>query len=99
MDNQTRWRIEEEYDATMRQLNQAEEALDNAQNQLHQKTEQLVDYVYTFYREVEEGTPYGLTQPFQEVVEQVQVDFRQKRQELEDYRSQEQRNFNQKMYF
>lgn len=52
MDNQERRAVEEAYDDTMRQLNQAEDIVNDYHSQMQQKTRQLVDYVYSFYRDI-----------------------------------------------
>ncbi|MEY8459274.1 hypothetical protein [Lactococcus ileimucosae] len=99
MDNNTRWKIEEEHAANMKQLKEAEELLDEYQMKMRQTTQQLLDYVYSFYRELDEGVPSNLSQPFEEVLENYNFSLRQKREELEELRLQEQRDFNQKMDF
>ncbi|MDG4967488.1 hypothetical protein OGZ37_13070 [Lactococcus lactis] len=97
MDNQTRWKIEEEHDDNMRQLNQAEEMLDDYQREMNQTTSRLVDYVYGFYRELDEPIPYSLSHPFEEVLENYNFDLRKKREEIEELRIKEQQSFNEKM--
>ena len=97
MDNATRWRIEEAHDKAMRQLNQAQEVLADYQRQLTQTTSQLVDYVYSFYRELDEGIPYGLSAPFEEVVAKYNFEIRRKSDAIDEKRMQEQRTFRQKM--
>lgn len=99
MDDATRWRIEAEYDDKIRQFNQAQEILSDYQRQMTQTTSHLVDYVYSFYRELDEGIPYGLSSPFEEVVATYNFDIRRKSDAIEDMRMQAQREFSQKMSF
>lgn len=99
MDNATRWRIEEEYDDNIRQLNQSQEILADYQRQMTQTTSRLVDYVYSFYRELDEGIPYGLSTPFEEVVANYNFDIRRKSEAIEAQRAEVQRDFRRKMDF
>lgn len=99
MDNKKRYKIEEEHDDNMRQLSQAEEMLDDCQREMKKTTYQLLDYVYSFYREIDEPTPQGVNQPFEEVLEDYNFNLRKKREEIEELRSKEQKIFNDKMGF
>lgn len=97
MDNAQRQVYEEEHYDKVRQLNQANELLEDYQREINQKTGQLVDYLYSFYQDIPEGAPSNLSQPFEEVVNAYAYDLRLKHQEIEEMRAQEQRDFNFKM--
>lgn len=98
MDNNTRWEYEEEeHDNNMRKLEEAEEVLDVYQREIQLKTGQLIDYVCSFYRELDEEIPYNVSQPFEEILADYNFSIKQKREELEELRLQEQREFYRKM--
>ena len=97
MDNNERRAYEEEHDDNLRKLNQAEETLNDYQNQMQQKTRQLVDYVYSFYRDVPGGFSNTLSQSFEEVLDVYNYDLRLKQQEIDVFRDEEKRDFNLKM--
>ncbi len=97
MDNNERKAYEEEHDDNLRKLNQAEETLNDYQNQMQQKTRQLVDYVYSFYRDVPGGFSNTLSQSFEEVLDVYNYDLRLKQQEIDVFRDEEKRDFNLKM--
>lgn len=97
MDNNERRAYEEEHDDNLRKLNQAEETLNDYQNQMQQKTRQLVDYVYSFYRDVPGGFSNTLSQSFEEILDVFNYDLRLKQQEIDVFRDEEKRDFNLKM--
>lgn len=97
MDNNERRAYEEEHDDNLRKLNQAEEILNDYQNQMQQKTRQLVDYVYSFYRDVPGGFSNTLSQSFEEILDVFNYDLRLKQQEIDVFRDEEKRDFNLKM--
>ncbi|NLH34905.1 MAG: hypothetical protein GX453_02590 [Lactococcus chungangensis] len=97
MDNNERWRLEEELDDKMRLFNQAEELIDDYRNQFYRKTSDLADYVHSFYRELtsEYGAPN--TQPFEQTVDEFNWFLKQKQEELEETRDEARRDYYRKM--
>ena len=97
MDNQERRAVEEAYDDTMRKLNQAEDILNDYHTQLQQKTRQLVDYVYSFYRDIPGGFSSSLSQPFESVLDSYHHEMRNKQQDIEACRDEARHAFSRKM--
>ncbi|MCJ1974814.1 hypothetical protein GYN14_06165 [Lactococcus piscium] len=81
----------------MRKLNQAEDLLNDYHTQMQQKTRQLVDYVYSFYRDIPGGFSSSLSQPFESVLDSFHHEMRNKQQDIEDCRDEARRTFSSKM--
>ncbi|MDD3015875.1 MAG: hypothetical protein PHR41_05195 [Lactococcus chungangensis] len=97
MDNNERWRLEEEYDEKMRLINQAEETIEDYRNQFHRKTSDLADYIHRFYHELESEYGRPNTQHFEENVAEFNWFLKQKQQELEETRDEARRDYYRKM--
>ncbi|MFC4652455.1 hypothetical protein ACFO26_05990 [Lactococcus nasutitermitis] len=97
MDNNKRWQLEEEHDETIRFLDKAEEALNDYRQQFYRKTNDLVDKVSSFYRELPYGTSSDVNSRFQQGIEEYNWEIRKKESEIEEARDNERRDFNRKM--
>ena len=97
MDNYERQQIEDAHDDNVRLFNEAEGIINDYRREVNQKTSQLVDYVYSFYRNLPGGAPSDLCFQFELEFNEYDSILKMKEEELEEARDEERRDFNRKM--
>lgn len=91
------WKIEEEYNRSKRLLDEAEEFLGDYCKLMQKNTDELAEYIFSFYGIVEKSDSYHYIRQLEESAEEFNWELRQKQQELEKARYEERREFSRKL--
>lgn len=91
------WEIEEEHNRNNRLLDEAEETLSDYRKQMQQKTDDLSEYIFRVYSDIEQNDAYHYIRQLEESAEEFNWEIRQKQRELEETRDEKRREFNRKL--
>ncbi|MDR0299192.1 MAG: hypothetical protein LBI13_03810 [Streptococcaceae bacterium] len=97
MDSNERWQIEEAHDDNVRALNEAEEALNDYRQRASRRTDELVEMVYSVYRQLPNTSNQRFGSPFEQTISEYNFEIQKAQQKLEEDREAERRDFNNKL--
>jgi hypothetical protein len=97
MDNNERWQIEEAHDDNVRALNEAEEVLNDYRQRVSRRTDELVEMVYSVYRQLPNVSIPRFGNQFEQTMMEYNSEIQKAHQKLEEEREKERRDFNNKL--
>lgn len=97
MYNQEKFQFIEDYDEQIKMINQAEEEIDDYKNQFYNRTNQLIDYVDSFYHGKPDINIRPDYQAFEQNLREFNLDMNRERNQLEENRIELQQEFSRKL--